>query len=162
MKPLDKVVVADAGPLIGLSRVTSLSVLPAVFARTLVTQTVLDECLARPDRPEGPLIQSAVDSGWLEMAAEVVPPADWGLDAGETSAIATARDLGAGLLIDDRAARRIATGLGIPVIGVLGVLVLAKRAAAIPQVRPLTERLVASGYYLADQVIQEALRLVGE
>ncbi len=52
------VVVADAGPLIGLSRVVSLSVLPAVFARTLITRTVLEECLARPDRPEGVLIQS--------------------------------------------------------------------------------------------------------
>ncbi|WP_020503664.1 hypothetical protein [Lamprocystis purpurea] len=36
------VVVADAGPLIGLSRVVSLSVLPAVFARTLITRTVLE------------------------------------------------------------------------------------------------------------------------
>jgi predicted nucleic acid-binding protein len=37
------VVVADAGPLIGLSRVVSLSVLPAVFARTLITRTVTSQ-----------------------------------------------------------------------------------------------------------------------
>ena len=140
----------------------SLSVLPAVFARTLITRTVLEECLARPDRPEGAPIQSAVDSGWLSVVSEVAPPSDWALDAGETSAIAAARDLGAGLLIDDRAARRVAVALGIPVIGLLGVLVLAKRAGEIPQIRPLTGRLVASGYYLAERVIEEALRLAGE
>ena len=162
MKPSAKVVVADAGPLIGLSRVVSLSILPAVFARTLITRTVLEECLARPDRPEGALIQSAADSGWLNLVTDAAPPSGWELDAGETSAMATARDLGAGLLIDDRAARRVAVALGIPVIGLLGVLVLAKRAGVIPQVRPLTGRLVASGYYLAERVIEEALRLADE
>lgn len=111
------VVVADAGPLIGLSR---------------------------------------------GLVAEVAPPLDWALDAGKASAIATARDLGTGLLIDDRAARRVAVARGVPVIGLLGVLVLAERGGEIPQIRPLTGRSVASGYYLAERVIEDALRLTGE
>jgi uncharacterized protein len=162
LKPSVSVVVADAGPLIALSRVTDLSVLRAVFTRALVTRTVLDECLARPDRPEGAHIQAAVDAGWLELVADAESAADWGLDAGETSAIAVARTLGAGLLLDDRAARRVASALGIPMIGVLGFLVLAKRAGAIAEVGPLTSRLVESGYFVTAQVIDEALRLAGE
>jgi predicted nucleic acid-binding protein len=64
--------------------------------------------------------------------------------------------------MDDRAGRRVAVGLGIPVIGVLGVLILAKRAGAIPQIRPLVEGLIKSGYYLSGTVIDDALRLAGE
>ena len=104
-----------------------------------------------------------MSSGWLELVTEEPhAPADWGLDAGETSAIQVARDLGAGLVMDDRAGRRIASGFGAPVIGVLGALVLAKRAGAIPLVRPLAEGLVASGYYLFGGVVEGALRLAGE
>jgi predicted nucleic acid-binding protein len=159
---LAEVVVADAGPLIALARIGALLTLRAVFSRTLVTSTVFNECVARPDRPDGALIQSAVDSGRLELVPAPVPAPDWGLDAGEASAIQVARDLGAGLLMDDRAGRRVAVGLGIPVIGVLGVLILAKRAGAIPQIRPLVEGLIKSGYYLSGTVIDDALRLAGE
>jgi len=159
---LADIVVADAGPLIALARIAGLGMLQAIFQRTLITRTVLDECVARPDRPDGLLIQSAVDCGWLELAAEVTPAEDWGLDAGETSAINLARARNVGILMDDRAGRRVAAGLGIPLIGVLGVLILAKRAGAIPLVRPLAEGLIRDGYYLASRVVEDALRLAGE
>jgi predicted nucleic acid-binding protein len=106
--PLANVVVADAGPLIALARSASLTILTAVFARTLMTRTILNECLARSDRPDANMIRSAVDSGWLEVVPEVTPAGTWGIDAGETSAIGVARTLGVGLLMDDRAGRRIA------------------------------------------------------
>jgi predicted nucleic acid-binding protein len=66
------------------------------------------------------------------------------------------------VLLDDRAARRIAASFGIPVIGVLGTLVLLKRAVKIDGVRPLAEQLVVSGYYLSTSVIADACRQAGE
>jgi predicted nucleic acid-binding protein len=84
------------------------------------------------------------------------------LGAGESGAIGLAQSLGVGLMADDRAARRVADSLGVPVIGVLGVLVLARRLGAIPEIRPLIQALVESGYFLASTLIDEALRRVGE
>lgn len=160
--PSGKVVVADAGPLIGLSRVGGLRLLPVLFADILVTETVLNECLARPDRPEAAEIEGALDAGWMSRHAEAANAADWGLGLGETSALALAIELTAGALVDDRAARRVATRLRIPVIGLLGVLILAKRAGAVETIRPLVDTLVESGYFLSSRLIEDTLMRVGE
>lgn len=155
-------VVADAGPLIALARIQGLPLLRAVFARTLVTETVLGECLAGRDRPGGAAISAAVDDGWLLVIPGAAAASDWDLDAGEASTIAAALAPRYGVIMDDRAGRRVAKDLGVPVIGLLGVLILAKRRGELAAIRPLVERLVASGYYLADGVVGDALRLAGE
>ncbi len=155
-------IVADAGPLIALARVLSLEVLPKLFGQVWVTETVLSECIARPNYPEGTGIQEAVRQGWLRVRPDGVVPAGWQLDAGETSAIAAALELRAALLIDDRAGRRVAVELGLPVIGALGVLVRARQLGHIERMRPLVEHLAATGYFLSGQVIDAALRKAGE
>ena len=157
-----EVVVADAGPLIALARLDALPWLPLLFSHAWVTETVLAECLAGIDAVECGRIRAAVDRGQLEVRTP--PPSDlgWTVDAGEASAIAAALELGAGVLMDDRAGRRLATRLGLPVIGVLGVLVLAKRAGLVAEIRPLVITLVNSGYFLSSGVIEQALRLAGE
>ncbi len=162
MKPSVREIVADTGPLIALSRIGKLSILPRLFAGTFTTETGLAECLARPDRPEGAAITAALGAGQLILEADVANDQDWSLDAGEATVINAALARHAGILMDDRAGRRVAGILGIPVIGVLGVLVLAKRRGLLPAIRPQVEQLVVSGYYLADQTIDDALRLAGE
>jgi len=162
LKPSVREIVADTGPLIALSRIGKLWILPRLFAGTLVTETVLAECLARPDRPEGAAITAALDAGQLILEADVANDQDWSLDAGEATVITAALARNAGILMDDRAGRRVAGILGIPLIGVLGVLVLAKRKEMLPSIRPTVEQLVGSGYYLTDHAIDEALRLAGE
>ncbi len=116
-------VVADTGPLIALSRVMALSALPDIFGQVWLTQTVLAECTARPDRPEGSTILAAVKEGWLRIRPDTPSNLDWDLDPGEASAIAAAVEMQARVLIDDRAGRRVAIDLGLRVIGALGVLV---------------------------------------
>jgi predicted nucleic acid-binding protein len=137
LRPSVEIVVADASPLIALARVCDLGLLSTVFARTLVTETVIAERQAGPgDRAERPVITAALERGLLGRIDD--PPAgrDWGLGAGEIGAIAAARARGCGLLMDDRAARRIAADLGIPVVGTLGVLLLAKRAGRVETIGP--------------------------
>ena len=85
-----------------------------------------------------------------------------GIDPGETSAIALAQALGAGVLMDDKAGCAVAKQLGIAVIGTAGVLVLAKRRGLLPKVRPLLDALIESGYFSGSNVVNEALRLSGE
>lgn len=162
MRPSAELVIADAGPLIALSRVVELSLLRDVFGQVWVTETVLAECTARPDRPEGSTILAAVAAGWLQVRPDSPMDHDWGLDPGEASAIATALELRAGVLMDDRAGRRVAISLGLPVIGAWGVLVRGKELGKLPRVSPLVDQLIASRYYLANKVIDEALRLVDE
>lgn len=157
-----QIVVADAGPLIALGRVDSLALLPALFAEVQVTETVLAECLARPDLADAKRVAAALAAGWLIPCPDLLSSAGGRLDPGESSAIARALEIGAGLLLDDRAAVVYARGLGLKVIGTLGILVLAKRQGKLVRVAPLIEQLRASGHYLGDSVIAAALKAAGE
>lgn len=160
---MNKVVIADAGPLIALARLRLMELLPQVFDGVFVTDAVLEECAGRPDFPEAQIILDAVSRKFLERC--VAP--DFSafvqeIDAGEASAIATAIELGCGVLMDDKAGRRTAANIGIPVIGTVGVLVLAKRKGFVPFVKPLLENLATSGYFLSGDVIAAALLASGE
>ena len=86
------------------------------------------------------------------------------VDTGEAEAIALARELRADrLLIDERRGRKLAAQEGISVIGLLGVILLARRNGLIPSARALLLRLdLEAGMYLSLDLRDEALRTVGE
>jgi len=84
------------------------------------------------------------------------------LGAGESAAIATARALRLPVLLDDKAARRIARRLSVQVIGTGGVLLRAKRSRRIPAAGPLLAELRQAGYRLSDALIAEILRRARE
>lgn len=162
MPPSNKRVVADTGPLIAFARLELLEVLTGLFRQVSLTPTVLMECEAKPDRGEGAVIRGAVDARRLLLLAPNADPPAWGIDPGETSAIALALEHGAGVLMDDKAGRNVALRLGLPAIGTAGVLVLAKRKGLVVSVRSSLEALIASGYYLGENVVAEALRMAAE
>ncbi|HID56261.1 TPA: DUF3368 domain-containing protein [Candidatus Poribacteria bacterium] len=66
------------------------------------------------------------------------------------------------MTIDDLAARRCASTLGIPVRGTLGLVLIAKQRGLIPAAKPIVEQLLSNGMYLSRKVINKALALVGE
>lgn len=155
-------VVADAGPLIALGRIDCVSLLPALFDPVLTTTVVLAEVCGRMEYPEGVIIQAAVDAGEISVRTVGGQGMPAGIGAGEVSVVELARQEDCGVLMDDRAGRRLARKLGISIIGVLGVLTLAKRAGHIDRIRPLAESLAMSGYYLSPAVLADACRIAGE
>ena len=66
------------------------------------------------------------------------------------------------VVLDDLLGRRCAQALRLPLIGTLGLVLMAKRRGAIPSARLVVEKLVAHGMYLSERVVGEALALVGE
>jgi predicted nucleic acid-binding protein len=65
-------------------------------------------------------------------------------------------------VLDDRAARHFAAGLGVPVFGSLRVIVKAKELGLIPLARPALEQLRGAGAYVSDALIDRAIALAGE
>ena len=65
-------------------------------------------------------------------------------------------------IVDDRAARNCALSLGIPVRGTIGILILAKKEGVLPQVKPLLNQLIASGFRIAPDLLQTAHKLADE
>ena len=158
---MTRVVVADSGPLIALARLELLSLLGQLFDEVQVPHAVFAECVARPDLADARHIQAAADAGAFQLC-DAQPVDAPGLDAGESHAIGRALEIGAALLADDRAARRYARERQLVVIGTLGVLVRAKRQSLLPAVRPLIERLRASGHHLSEAATVEALGAANE
>ena len=86
------------------------------------------------------------------------------MDVGEAEAIELAKELHADqLLMDERKGRRLAVREGLPVIGLLGVVLLARRNRIIPSAKALIEQLQQeAGMYLAEDIKEAALVSVGE
>jgi hypothetical protein len=86
------------------------------------------------------------------------------LDKGEAEAIALATEIQADvLLIDEREGRSFARQAGLPVRGVLGILIRAKAKAEIDSVRAEIEALRSrAGFFVAPSLEAEVLRNVGE
>ncbi len=168
---MSRVVVADAGPLIGLSRVGLLSLLPDLYGTITITQAVHDEILAQPANRKfvGQVELRAALSDWLTLDAQHLP-ANSGLiarnphlGAGEWSSICLCMHLGDSLLIvDDKAAREEAGFRGIAITGLLGVLLLAHERKLLPQLQPALQRLAEQGYFLGQRLTELALKRTGE
>lgn len=158
---IHRLVVTDAGPLMVMARHDVLGLLPALFLQVHVPEVVARECLVHPELPDAHRIRAALSEGWLR--AREFPPLDMrSLDLGERCAIGMALDLGAVLLVDDRAARRHAEALGLSVLGTLGVLVLAKRRGLLAEVRPLVEAMREGGHFISATALDAVLRAAEE
>jgi predicted nucleic acid-binding protein len=86
------------------------------------------------------------------------------LDAGESEALALAVEVhAAAILIDEEQGRRAARGLGLPVVGVIGILIRAKQRSLVAEVGPLLEKLQQGlGFFISDELMSQAKQLAGE
>ena len=64
------------------------------------------------------------------------------------------------LLMDERLGRKEALRLGIPIIGILGILLIAQQRNLIPQVQPVMDALInQAGFRVSPQLYQRVLTL---
>ena len=85
-----------------------------------------------------------------------------GVDAGEGAALMLALERRCPALVDERRGRRVATELGIPLVGTLGVLLHARLSGQIEQLAPLLAALDQFGYRLSPRLTQAVLQRAGE
>ena len=161
----ERLVVADASPLIGLAAAGAFDLLRRLFGRVTVTAAVRDEVMAGGDRPGAREIAEAIESGWVEVAENPAASGQFtDLGVGEASTLAFAIENSARCLVlmDEPLGRAHARAYGIAVTELAGVLLAAKRAGFISSVRQYLERLEASNFRLSEEVILTILEQAGE
>ncbi len=156
--------VVNASPLIFLSRAGLLNLLQLLSSEIVVPEIVATEIGVRGKND--PTAQAIANTAWLVVTQTPTVPTQiqsWGLGPGESSVLAWAHaHPGSEAIIDDLAARRCAAAFNIPVRGTLGLALIAKQRGRIPSARDVLEQLCQGGLYLSDQIMNEALMLVGE
>jgi len=159
-----EVAFVNASPLILLAITGRIELLRSVAGRVVVPSVVEVEALARASDQR--TVRVLRSTAWIERAASISVPAEieaWDLGAGEAAVLSlTARTPGSIAVVDDLAARHCGKSMGLQVIGTLGVVVRAKRAGVITLARPVMADLRASGLYIVDELVDRALREVGE
>jgi predicted nucleic acid-binding protein len=156
--------VTNASPLIILSRAGRLGLLRLAGETIIVPSAVVDEVRQRGE--DDPAYRAIVETPWLLPRATPPIPASiqrWGLGAGESAALAWAlAQPGTEAIIDDLRARHCAASLGIPVRGLVGLVLSAKDQGMVPLARPVLYELRQFGLYVSDQLLADALRRAGE
>jgi len=163
------IVVADSSVLIALSWIDQLDLLPRLFDEVLIPSAVAEE-IDSEDKPGSAALRQAE---WLkvvsvsessrldELMRKGVNRSK--LHRGEAEAIVLAVDVNARyLLIDERRGRKMALRYGLDIIGVLGVLALAKRKELLSEIRGPLDDLVEAGFRISDSLYHSVLAEAGE
>jgi uncharacterized protein len=159
-------VIADAGPLIHLSLIGKIDLLPTLYGRIVIPDLVYQEVVTAGEGLAGS--REVREADWIEVV-EHDPRADLfrllrgQLDPGEAAAIWLATDRKAELILsDDRPARLAAERLGFRIQGSLGILSEAKHRGLLPALAPLLYELLEKGVWLSNELIQKILGESGE
>ena len=159
------VVVSDAGPLIALAGCGQLELLLAVFSVVHIPQAVLDETTADPSRHGAADIAAFTRQHatiHTNRSDAIYNAAVSHLDEGEAQALSLAHALDCGLLMDERRGRKEAQRQGLPLFGVLGVLLQAKRLGKVAAVAPLLDKMQQNGYRISTDLVAAVLAAAGE
>lgn len=160
------IVVSNTTPLIGLATIEQFDLLHQLFNKIYIPEMVYQEAVVK-GREFGGAKREVSIATWIEvvavqdrLAVEVLLD---DLDAGEAETIVLARELNADwVLMDEKKGRRKLSELKLNKVGTIGILLKAKNAGLISQIRPDLERLRTQGFSLSQSVIDAVLQQANE
>jgi predicted nucleic acid-binding protein len=159
-------IISDTSPLMNLAVVGHLELLHELYDTVIIPEVVWNELSnLSSQHPEVAVVQTL---SWLERQRvtfrAVVDALQAELDIGEAEAIALAVEKQADLLlIDERRGRQVATRMGLTYIGLMGILLEAKRKGFLPEVKPVLDDLIAkAGFWVSHELYTRVLQTAGE
>ena len=154
------IVVSDTSPLTYLMQIGEVFLLKKLFDEVVVPPAVFDELAVMNEHRK--VLKEIMEQGWLTMQTPAkmflqrVQP--FGLDKGETEALALALALKADyIIIDERNGSEVANQLQIPATGLIGVLIAAKKQGLIILVKPLLDNIIQQGFFITKHFYQKVL-----
>ncbi|MDA8692763.1 DUF3368 domain-containing protein [Saprospiraceae bacterium] len=156
-------IVCDTSPITNLLQIGQLDILHLLFKQIVIPQSVYKELVNYEDQKK-----EIHKRSWIIVKAVLdirkLEPLELYLDKGEAEAIILAKELSADIIvIDERRGRKVATDYGLKIIGLLGILISAKRKGHIDLLKPYLHKLVFDiGFRINDSLYQRVLQEVDE
>lgn len=156
--------VVNASPLIFLAKAGMIHFLQQAALHIQVPAAVVEE-ISRRGKGDVTARTLAGASWLITVDAPAIPSLiqTWDLGSGESAVLAYAHAYpGVVAIIDESAGRRCAETLGVPLLGTLGLVMIAKKRGLIPSARPVIALLKQHGIFLSEAIIDRAMLLIGE
>ncbi len=157
-------VICNTSPFQYLHQIEQLHILPALAGKIIVPPAVIEELAV--GRVAGVDLPDLAQLDWVMVqspAGQSALPLISDLGAGESEVLMLALETpGATVILDDLLARRVAESLNLRLTGTLGLLLDAKQAGLISQVRPLLDQLQTLRFRLSPVTYQAVLKLADE
>jgi predicted nucleic acid-binding protein len=162
-------VVSNTSPIVNLAAIGQLDVLRQLFSMIIIPERVYEEIVIEgAEQPGAVEVQTEI---WFEtrtvtntaLVANLLQRYPK-LQLGEVEAIVLTYEINADrLLLDEGRGRALAEDLGLPITGVLGVLLNAKRRGLIALVKPIVDDLInIAGFWIDKRLYAEVLKQAGE
>ena len=149
-----KIIVADSSTLIALLDTNNISLLFGLFDGIIVTSAVYREITEKFNHKE--TVDGYISSHKLQYQTvkheELYEILSKRLDNGESESIALAKERQLPLIIDERKGRSVARSLGIPIIGLIGIMIklIEKEIISKPRAIEIIEEIEANDFRLSD------------
>lgn len=154
------IVIADNSLLSAFAEIGQLEILKRLYGRIVIPESVAKEA-SHPNAPKALRDWIASQPPWLDRVPDPtnILLETSSLGAGEASAISLAWNHRANslILLDDRAARRLADAMGLRITGVGGILVAAARLGMLDFEASLA-RLQQTSFRLGDAIVKDLRR----
>ncbi|NJL90188.1 MAG: DUF3368 domain-containing protein [Coleofasciculaceae cyanobacterium SM2_1_6] len=153
------IVVSDTSPICYLLLIDQIEILPTLYQVIIISQAVVEE-LSAANSPSVVKKWIALPPDWLQIQSTSIPQALEleKLDRGEREAIFLAEQQNADLVIlDDKAARRLALGRSLRIIGLLGILKDAAQSNLI-DLAIVFAKLREVGFWVEPSLLERLLR----
>lgn len=158
--------VSNSSPIMNLAAIGRLGLIKLKFVNVIIPDAVWREVVIDGKGKRG--AEDVEKSDWIKiqsvMDKALVKALEKDLDSGESEAITLAVEDNADvLLLDDKSARLIAANLGLNIVGIVGILIWAKKEGIIKQLSKELENLrEKANFRMSEDLIKRALQEVGE
>ena len=160
-------IVSNTTPVISLLKLNMLELLEKMYGKVIISEGVYSELIANTSMTDEIIKVNNCNAIKIQKVdnelAVMLLRQQLNLGLGESESIVLANSSKANLLIiDEKKGRRIAKELGLPVTGVLGILVEAKNRGFINKIKPLLDKLIANDIRISPKLYHDILALVNE
>ncbi len=153
--------VSNSSPLIFLSKIGELDVLPQIFDKIYIPHAVYEETAALPGEDAAQINRFISEGQFLQFNVQnklAVKALSGRLHDGEVQVIIGATELGIkNVLLDDLHARNKAKQFDLDVTGTLGILKLAYGKRIIKAFKAVVIKLVDAGFRISPDLLQKML-----